>query len=42
MKPGSSGQFDVSIAGKTVFSKFEKRRFPEEAEVIAAIRALAS
>lgn len=42
MKPGTSGQFDVNVAGKTVFSKYEKRRFPEEAEVIAAIRALAS
>ncbi|MCC7540933.1 MAG: Rdx family protein [Deltaproteobacteria bacterium] len=40
VRPGSSGQFDVNVAGKTVFSKYEERRFPEPDEVLDAIREL--
>jgi len=35
---GSGGIFDVKADGRLVFSKHEAGRFPEEAEVLAALR----
>lgn len=37
---GGGGIFDVVCDGTMVFSKFEAGRFPEEAEVLDALRAL--
>jgi selT/selW/selH-like putative selenoprotein len=36
-KPGSTGQFDVLIDGRLVFSKEQEGRFPEEDEVLALL-----
>ncbi|MBX5475048.1 MAG: hypothetical protein IRZ20_08550 [Thermoleophilia bacterium] len=36
-RPGSSGQFDVLSEGRLVFSKQRERRFPEHAEILAAL-----
>jgi selT/selW/selH-like putative selenoprotein len=36
--PGSTGQFDVIRDGTLVFSKKQEHRFPEHAEVLAALR----
>jgi selT/selW/selH-like putative selenoprotein len=36
--PGSSGQFDVLADGTLVFSKGREHRFPETAEILAALR----
>jgi hypothetical protein len=36
---GGTGQFDVLRDGKKVFSKGESGRFPEEGEILAALRA---
>jgi selT/selW/selH-like putative selenoprotein len=35
----SSGAFEVSVDGRTVFSKLKEGRFPSEEEVLDAIRA---
>jgi selT/selW/selH-like putative selenoprotein len=35
---GSKGQFDVLADGELVFSKQEEGRFPEAAEIRAALR----
>ncbi len=35
--PGENGQFDVVADGRIVFSKKEAGRFPEHAEVLAAL-----
>lgn len=37
--PGGTGQFDVLRDGQKVFSKRETGRFPEEGEILAALRA---
>jgi len=37
---GRGGVFDVVADGKTVYSKHSTGRFPEEEEVVTAIRAL--
>ena len=37
---GRGGVFDVVTDGKLVYSKHATGRFPEEAEVVEAIRAL--
>jgi predicted Rdx family selenoprotein len=37
--PGGKGQFDVIRDGETVFSKQESGRFPDEGEILAALRA---
>jgi selT/selW/selH-like putative selenoprotein len=37
--PGKVGQFDVEVDGVLVFSKAAAGRFPEHAEVLAAIRS---
>jgi selT/selW/selH-like putative selenoprotein len=36
---GERGQFDVLTGDRLVFSKYETRRFPEEAEILTALRA---
>lgn len=35
---GSNGIFDVKVDGKTIFSKFEKGRFPQAEEIISLIK----
>jgi predicted Rdx family selenoprotein len=37
--PGGKGQFDVVRDGEVVFSKHEIGRFPEQGEILAALRA---
>jgi selT/selW/selH-like putative selenoprotein len=37
--PGGKGQFDVLRDGELVFSKQETGRFPEHAEILAALQA---
>jgi len=36
--PGANGQFDVFRAGELVFSKRESGRFPDDGEILAALR----
>jgi selenoprotein W-related protein len=40
LKKGRGGIFDVVADGKPVYSKHSTGRFPEENEVVEAIRAL--
>jgi selT/selW/selH-like putative selenoprotein len=40
LKKGRNGVFDVVVNGKLVFSKHKAGRFPEEEEIVEAIRAL--
>ncbi len=35
---GDAGVFDVVAAGETVFSKHAEGRFPEDDEIVAALR----
>jgi selT/selW/selH-like putative selenoprotein len=35
---GDNGVFDVVVEGRLVFSKFEAGRFPEDEEVLEALR----
>jgi predicted Rdx family selenoprotein len=37
--PGGKGQFDVLRDGSLVFSKAAEGRFPEDGEILAALRA---
>jgi hypothetical protein len=37
MEEGQSSQFDVLIDGELAFSKQQARRFPELAEILAAL-----
>jgi selT/selW/selH-like putative selenoprotein len=37
---GRGGIFDVAADGKLVYSKHETGRFPEESEVVEALRSL--
>jgi selenoprotein W-related protein len=37
---GRGGVFDVVADGKLVFSKHEAGRFPDDEEIVAALRAL--
>jgi selT/selW/selH-like putative selenoprotein len=37
--PGGKGQFDVLADGAMVFSKHETGRFPEDGEILEALRA---
>jgi selenoprotein W-related protein len=37
---GSGGVFDVTADGKLVYSKHQTGRFPDNAEVVQALRAL--
>ncbi|MFY9580752.1 MAG: Rdx family protein [Gaiellaceae bacterium] len=34
---GDSGQFDVEVDGRLIFSKWKTNRFPEEGEILAAL-----
>ena len=36
--PGGSGVFDVEAEGERIFSKGEAGRFPEDAEILSALR----
>lgn len=36
--PGGKGQYDVLRDGKMVFSKREAGRFPDDGEILAALR----
>jgi Rdx family protein len=36
---GGKGQFDVIADGRRIFSKRETGRFPEDGEIITALRA---
>ena len=36
--PGGKGQFDVLRDGELVFSKHQAGRFPEHAEILAALQ----
>jgi selT/selW/selH-like putative selenoprotein len=36
--PGEKGQFDVHADGRLVYSKSETGRFPDDGEVLAALR----
>jgi selT/selW/selH-like putative selenoprotein len=36
--PGGKGQFDVVADGRLVYSKRETGRFPDDGEVLAALR----
>ncbi len=36
--PGAHGIFDVIVDGKTVFSKYEAGRFPEDGEVVEKMK----
>jgi selenoprotein W-related protein len=38
LTPGGGGVFDVSVDGKTVFSKKLVGRFPEPGEVVALLK----
>ncbi|HZP46318.1 MAG TPA: Rdx family protein [Candidatus Binataceae bacterium] len=40
IRPGKSGQFDVIVDGKLVFSKAEQGRFPLDGEVEKALAAI--
>ena len=33
IQPGKTGQFDVTVAGKLVYSRYQTGRFPGEAEL---------
>jgi len=35
---GSGGVFDITVDGKLLFSKHQQRRFPDPAEILAALR----
>lgn len=35
---GSNGVYDVTVDGKTIFSKFDRGRFPQAEEIISLIR----
>jgi selenoprotein W-related protein len=35
---GGGGIFDVKVDGKLVFSKFDAGRFPEDEEILSALR----
>jgi selenoprotein W-related protein len=37
---GSNGIFDVKLDGKMIFSKYAEDRFPDEPEVLEAMREL--
>jgi selenoprotein W-related protein len=37
---GADGVFDVVANGKLIFSKHEAGRFPEESEILEALRSL--
>jgi selT/selW/selH-like putative selenoprotein len=36
---GDRGQFDVELDGRLLFSKWKEHRFPEDDEIVSALRA---
>ena len=38
--PGGKGVFEVSVDGKSIFSKKQSVRFPKEDEIVTAVKAL--
>ena len=38
MLPSTGGVFEVTVDGKTVFSKKELKRFPEEGEIAGLLK----
>lgn len=42
LRRGSGGVFDVTVDGTLIYSKHETGRFPEEKEIVAAIRKMKS
>ena len=42
LEKGAAGIFDVIANGQVVFSKARERRFPEDAEIIEALKQLES
>ena len=41
LKTGTVGQFDVTVDGQLLFSKHKENRFPEEREILDALRSKA-
>ena len=39
IEPGERSQFDVLLDGELIFSKQSEGRFPEEDEILGAVRA---
>jgi selenoprotein W-related protein len=39
LQPSTGGRFEVSLDGRTIFSKHETKRFPEYHEIRDAIKA---
>jgi len=37
--PGGRGAFNVIVDGRTIFSKHVEHRFPDHAEIIAALKS---
>ncbi len=40
IEPGGRGQFDVEADGKLLFSKHKEDRFPENGEIVSALKGL--
>jgi selT/selW/selH-like putative selenoprotein len=38
VEAGMSGQFDVWLDGKLIFSRFEEGRFPEDDEILKLLK----
>ncbi len=36
--PGSGGVYEITVDGRTIFSKKQLNRFPEEGEILRLIR----
>ena len=39
LTPGARGVFDVIVDGHKIFSKHVEHRFPDQAEIVAALKA---
>lgn len=42
LQPGSKGAFNVTVGNDLIFSKHEEGRFPDEREIVEAIRERAA
>jgi len=38
LTPGSNGIYDIVVDGKTIFSKHQEKRFPDNEEIIKLIK----
>lgn len=38
--PGSGGVYEIAVDGKTLFSRRQEKRFPENAEIVELIKKL--